>query len=1512
MALTLRNVNKKFDGIQIGTPQPLPQITIAPPQQQYQITSLGNAQWQVPTAPYQPEMTAPVQAAPKRSILGSIWDGITEAPKQAASGLAYGFGSAQRDLERAQQGLQDSNTAIMVRAGNKLRDPRTTEIERQRWKKVLDQTVQRSAEVNADISQNQAEYMDATSLKKNAAAIASLGFDIATLGVGTAGYQALKLAAKQGGKQFAKEAAKQVAVSGGLAAPSGGLSPVIQKGDGATIADMAKGAAVGFGVGATIPAVGYGARTGISKLAGNMVPNAALPRTQANAVDLKDQNIRDLIDDDNMEDIVARQRQRFGDDKVQGQAELGGSRNGYYQFNKDMINLVRGKATVGTYHHESVHKAVNKYLADDEIEQLYRDTVKLGGGKLALTNRYRRNGYAGATWREAAEEELANNFSQYMLYHTVLRRRNVGDRLGDWAMKNNLPLSLVKTFYNLGEKIYKKFGGKKADTRITKFYDELNGNAFNGVPQLRPGAYTQKATVANKVTDAVVDTAARVSTKLADTADTASSFKQLVANDWQAGGVKNEVDPSGKPKVAVKTTASKAVSAPKKVEMTPTAPGKPKVSAKALAARQALDEDNTTGRIVSNRYTDKLTAKERKRMKVKGHSELSIAKTQKAAADLVEHDTAEALRRFGNESYRGSNGAEHKAIGDALYVKYANDPEMLAKIDDIQSASASVTGQTLRMFREDPHAVVRAASKQASGNGKVLSDAEVLKFHGEAERIKSIKNKAKKEAALKKLQEDMAMRTTWEKMKEEFGKIVSIPRALMTVDIGSFAGRQGAFLGARHPITWLKATGMGLKMAVNPEYSRQVIKEIRGAKDVKGRALAPTLQRMGVDMPAVYGKSEEIYGDTTYSEGKWAKRLGIGYIVEAADRSYSGMAAVLRFKVTEQMINKAGGVKAVEKLFPTEKHFTDWGKVVNTTTGRGSGKKGGAFEAIAPRLGQTLFSARLWKSRLDLLNPTFYGNLKGPARTEALQSLALFTTMAGTALWAAYNTFGDDIELDARSSDFAKIKVGDTRYDILAGLQQNIVLAARLLPTTYGGKVGLYSKNTQGDMTNLRDGKGREALNVFQDMINNKLAPVPGTGVKLIRGTDAGGNPVNPWTEVAKLFIPMFAPEANSQYTDARQSGQDVDSSLKEMTAKSIPNQFGISTNTFKSKDVTKNKDGSPVNPATLDPENLKNFQYRVQKNFEKSLSEADKKLFALNGNRDAALLAVRSGKVTQAQLDDVKVRYNQARDKAGLPIDYVGVTDEQFAGLDDESKAVIKESSLKGTKKFTDAETSPASAELIGKAMQDPWPGVGEVKATNKLALDYIKMQKNIAAAPGDDGVAYRETRTFWRNAVRSQYGEKLTNAYGDGDDSTESDVQKAYAWSVTDIRNLLEGRQVTGKKYQISKPDVDKMVELDDKLLAAGLINTPKFGAKARREMGYGAPATSKAAAGGRSSGGSGRAKKSADADNFVARNRSIQKTSSTARGSYRVAAPGGGRLRVQGKIRKRAKVTMKKARA
>lgn len=410
-----------------------------------------------------------------------------------------------------------------------------------------------------------------------------------------------------------------------------------------------------------------------------------------------------------------------------------------------------------------------------------------------------------------------------------------------------------------------------------------------------------------------------------------------------------------------------------------------------------------------------------------------------------------------------------------------------------------------------------------------------------AQKMQALPDGAEKTAIARQIQERIRAAiplTTGEKIAQ----VIGVPRALQSSFDLSMGGRQGLLVAARHPVLWARANKESIKYLRSTKYFDEKIAELRKTPEY---AMG---EKYGLATPAANGGAEEAYSAAQLAE----KIPGVGKGIEASQRAYDGGLTKLRSDLWAQTLKSYGGVELAEKNLG-ERGMRDLAEAINTLTGRG-GKKGGLIEKHVQTLSTTLFAPRLWAARLNTLNPYYYARLSPAARKVALENAGAFAAVASVVLGAAA-ALGAEIETDARSSDFLKIKFGDTRYDPFGGLQQNMVFAWRQL-------TGEKKSSQTGDVTELGEGIfSPTRLSVASDLVTNKLAPVPATAVRLLEGKDRGGNDINPAAELAKLFVPI---NLQGIYETSKSTGSAV-----EGVAKNIPNFFGIGTQTYGVQDIS-------------------------------------------------------------------------------------------------------------------------------------------------------------------------------------------------------------------------------------------------------------------------------------------------------------------------------------------------------
>lgn len=386
-------------------------------------------------------------------------------------------------------------------------------------------------------------------------------------------------------------------------------------------------------------------------------------------------------------------------------------------------------------------------------------------------------------------------------------------------------------------------------------------------------------------------------------------------------------------------------------------------------------------------------------------------------------------------------------------------------------------------------------------------------------------------------------------------EILGAPKSLLSTFDLSGLGRQGAVLGSRFREDFKKAFKDQITYLASPEKYDAAMAEIASRKNL------PLYERMGVALTGVkgYKNPEEAFVSQLPEEIP-----GIGKLVGASNRIYTGALTQLRADVADRIIKELTDAGIDVNTMPKEE-LESLGRFINTASGRG-GKKGGWIDRHAEGLSQALFSPRLWKSRLDMLNPLYYYQLKGPARKYALESAGSFASIAGVVLGLAVLA-GADVETDPRSSDFLKIRFGDTRYDILGGFQQNLVFAWRELTgekkSSTTGNVTTFAKDI-GDIITGRDNRDKgiavsDRFTILQDLVENKENPVVATTTRALRNKDRNGEEFNPAKEAIGLVTPLAIGDTVNQVANKGPLG----------FLGAVPGFLGAGSQTYGIKDMT-------------------------------------------------------------------------------------------------------------------------------------------------------------------------------------------------------------------------------------------------------------------------------------------------------------------------------------------------------
>jgi hypothetical protein len=344
-------------------------------------------------------------------------------------------------------------------------------------------------------------------------------------------------------------------------------------------------------------------------------------------------------------------------------------------------------------------------------------------------------------------------------------------------------------------------------------------------------------------------------------------------------------------------------------------------------------------------------------------------------------------------------------------------------------------------------------------------------------------------------------KTAGEKIGGAIGETVNLQRQIMTSGDFSAVGRQGGILGWTH----LFHVPRALEQMVRATISEKGFHVAERA--ILERPHARMYEKAGLYLAKrdhTPGKAEEAF------LSRIASKLPI---ISHSERAYVAYLNRLRADVFDSMSKSW----IYGKQGPSQEELKAIANYINLATGRGH-LKAGKFdlERAGDAMSTVLFSPRFVTSRAEMLalQPMWKGTAKSRAQigyNYAKYAAGVFSTIKLAEM------AGAEVNYDPTSSDFLKIKMGETRIDALSGLQQPIVLAARLWTsryTTTGGSVKdlqnpEYGQDTRADVA-VRFGR-------------TKLAPIPATTYTYFDGKNVIGEPFD-WEKNGKeLVTPMIA-----------------------------------------------------------------------------------------------------------------------------------------------------------------------------------------------------------------------------------------------------------------------------------------------------------------------------------------------------------------------------------------------------
>ncbi len=508
-----------------------------------------------------------------------------------------------------------------------------------------------------------------------------------------------------------------------------------------------------------------------------------------------------------------------------------------------------------------------------------------------------------------------------------------------------------------------------------------------------------------------------------------------------------------------------------------------------------------------------------------------------------------------------------QGVVDKIYTDLSNDIEGLTK-DDIKDIIANYDYETEEQQNRRSEAFKKRTGKKIEELNDRLGAQDFtkrklppIKLDKEGQELQDELRRVKREWDLAVEKDKLNQRTKLEKFRDGAADILNIPRSLMASLDFSAPLRQGLVLSVGRPVTASKAFIEMFRQATSqkrfdrwlddlketPQYSVMKQSGLYLADPSRASIQAREEQFMSnlAEKIPVIGKGFAIKGRPVGSFKLFGKTINPNLnLIGGSERAYVAYLNKLRadaFTQSASVFEEDG--YTVENSPELYKALASY---INTATGRGSL---GSIENSAQILNSLFFSPRLIASRLNLLSGKF---LAAPKQVRNMYIQDMVKTLSvGTTILALAAFAGADVEKDPRSSDFGKIRFGDTRWDIWGGHQQFVRFFSQLITG--------QRKNTRDKAIREINGegfKGETRADLALNMVRSKLAPVPALTWNLLAGRNLVGEKFG-LEEVPKSFLPLSASDLYSAI------GRD---GAKAIVTQGLPSIFGVGVQTYGDK----------------------------------------------------------------------------------------------------------------------------------------------------------------------------------------------------------------------------------------------------------------------------------------------------------------------------------------------------------
>lgn len=322
----------------------------------------------------------------------------------------------------------------------------------------------------------------------------------------------------------------------------------------------------------------------------------------------------------------------------------------------------------------------------------------------------------------------------------------------------------------------------------------------------------------------------------------------------------------------------------------------------------------------------------------------------------------------------------------------------------------------------------------------------------------------------------------------------------------SFLGRQGIHALFTHPTVWWDGAIHSFT-----DFGKTI-----GGREMMDALMAdvysnPNYINGSYDIAKILPKSEEQF-PTSLPERIW----GLGRVFKASEVAFKGSAIRMRTGLYDLVSDIAdrNGVDMTDKY-----QIESVGRLVNSLTARGQFGKVGE----SPIVKMVLWAPRMLKANFDVLTAHTGQDISPFARKQAAVNLVKVVATTAGIMTIANAIKPGSAELDPRSANFGKIKVGNTTFDFTGGAGSLITLASRLVPIAWGK--GATKSTTTGIVTPLNAGDfgSRTGFDVLIDFLAGKTTPPVRVLIDLLQGADATGKKITVAGELTNAGVPITA-----------------------------------------------------------------------------------------------------------------------------------------------------------------------------------------------------------------------------------------------------------------------------------------------------------------------------------------------------------------------------------------------------